>query len=274
MNRRTSPRLAFIGFGAIGKEMLRCLEQRQQSRLLSGILVRPERTVEVERDSGGGISVVSSAAALMALEPDIVIEAAGHGAVRAYACDVLAAGADLIVCSVGALADSSFGRALADAAGIGGEVLIASGAIAGVDGLLAARTCELQSVTYTSVKAPDAWFGTPGEALIGTMAMRERTVFFEGSARDAATQYPKNANVSATVAFAGIGLDRTRVKLAAEPAIAGPLGIIEAEGAFGHFRFESLALAAPTNPKTSWITGHSLISAPLDGMCFRVADRL
>ena len=274
MARSPSPRLAFIGFGAIGKEMLRCLEQRQQRGLLAAILARPERAAEAKRESGGDIPVVSSVAAVMAHEPDIVIEAAGHGAVRAYGCDVLVAGADLIVCSVGALADSSIARDLAEAAKGGGEPMIASGAIAGVDGLLAARTCEPRSVTYTSVKAPDAWSGTPGEALIGTSAIRERTVFFEGSAREAAMQYPKNANVSATVAFAGIGLDRTRVRLAADPGIAGPLGIIEAEGAFGHFRFESLCLAAPANPKTSWITGHSLISGALDGMCFKVADRL
>lgn len=271
MTSGTSPRIAFIGFGAIGREMLRCLHQRQQSHLLAGILVRPPRVAEVEQHTLGAVPVVSSSAALVALAPDVVIEAAGHSAIGDYGADVLASGLDLIVCSVGALVDSRLARELTAPREGGGRLLIASGAIAGVDGLLAARTCGLRSVTYTSVKAPEAWIGTPGEALISGRTLRDRHVFFEGTARDAATHYPKNANVSATVALSSIGFERTRVKLAADPTIAGPLGIIEAEGDFGHFRFESLALASPDNPKTSWITGHSLISAALDGMCFHLS---
>jgi aspartate dehydrogenase len=86
--------------------------------------------------------------------------------------------------------------------------------------------------------------------------------------------YPQNANVAATIALAGLGLDRTRVKLGADPKVAGPLGIIDADGEFGTFRFEILALASPSNPKTSALTGHSLASAALDGMRFRARDIL
>ena len=175
--------------------------------------------------------------------------------------------------STGILADRGFAGDLVRAAAAGAEIWIASGAVAGIDGLLGARTAGLQSVTYTSVKGPHAWKGTPGEGLIDASA-KERHVFFRGTAREAASQYPQNANVGATIALAGLGLDRTQVHLASDPSVAGPLGIIEATGEFGSFLFEILALASPTNPKTSALTGHSIVSAALDGMCFRVLDQL
>ena len=104
-------------------------------------------------------------------------------------------------------------------------------------------------------------FMTPNalvDARLGSHPAREQ-VFFEGTAREAAAAYPKNANVSVAVGLAGIGLDRTRVRLVSSRAVADPLGVIEAAGAFGRFRFEILALASPSNPKTSALTGYSLL---------------
>jgi aspartate dehydrogenase len=99
------------------------------------------------------------------------------------------------------------------------------------------------------------------------MPADRREVFFEGSAREAALRYPQNANVGATVAFAGLGLDRTSVKLVSDPAASGPLGLIEAEGDFGRMRFEILAYAS-RNPKTSTLTAHSMVMALREGMAF------
>src|SRR6185436_9288155 len=117
-------------------------------------------------------------------------------------------------------------------------------------------------------KPPAAWDGTPGERLLIGPARQARTVFFEGSAREAATSYPQNANVGATVSLAGLGLDRTRVRLVSDPSATGPLGIIEAEGDFGRMRFEILAYASPRNPKTSLLTAHSMLIALREGVCF------
>jgi aspartate dehydrogenase len=163
------------------------------------------------------------------------------------------------------LADAGFAAELARA---GEAIWIPSGAIAGIDGLLAARTAGLQRVTYTSIKPPLAWKGTPGERLVAGLA--DKVTFFEGSARQAAMQYPQNVNVGATVSLAGLGLDRTQVRLVSDPEASGPLGIIDAEGAFGTFRFEVLAYASPDNPKTSLLTAHSVLAALLEGVCFSV----
>lgn len=248
---------ALIGFGAIAEEMVRVLDDSGGLEALRGILVRRPRPGAMR------FPVVERLDALLDLSPEVVVECAGHEAMRQYAPEILARGVDLVCSSVGVLSDPGFVSQLPRDRG---RLLIPSGAVAGLDGLLAARTAGLRQVTYTSVKPPQAWKGTPGEAKIG----KERTVFFEGSARQAAAEYPKNANVGAAVALASLGLERTRVRLVSDPQASGPLGVIEAEGEFGTFRFEILAYASPRNPKTSLLTAHSLLAAVRDGACFDV----
>src|SRR5690606_11766939 len=202
-------------------------------------------------------------------QPDVVIEAAGHGAVVAHGAALLGAGRTLIVCSVGALSDPKVLDALRCAAQAGsGTAIIPAGAVAGLDGLVAARLAGLDTVTYTSYKLPHAWFGTPAEQAIDLSGVTNDAVFFEGSARDAATHYPLNANVSAAIALAGIGFERTRVRLVASNRWRDPMGIIEAKGAFGTFRFEILAHAFPENPKTSMLTAYSLLQCARLGTGF------
>jgi aspartate dehydrogenase len=263
-----------IGYGAITDEIVRCLDLRAGLEKLVGVLDVPQKLPELAQKAAGRFPVFATLPQLLAREPEIVIEAAGHGAVHAFAPDILKSGCDLLVASTGALADKKMAAKLSASSAGGPEIWIASGAVAGIDGLLAARTAGLQSVTYTSLKGPLAWKGTPAERLLGEKAKHERVIFFSGNAREAATHYPQNANVAATIAFAGLGLDRTRVELGSDPHVPGPLGIINAEGEFGRFKFDILALASPHNPKTSALTGHSLVAAVLDGMCFRASDAL
>lgn len=267
-------RLAVIGFGAISEELVRCLETRGELNTLAGVLVRTQRVTQVRQLAAGRFAVVEEVDALLDLGVEVVVECAGHSALRCFGPPVLARGIDLMIASVGALADPLFAAEISAAAGSAAQVWIPSGAVAGIDGLLAARTAGLKHVTYTSVKLPLAWNGTPAEGLLTGAAREQRTVFFEGSARDAAIHYPQNANVGATVAFAGLGLDRTRVRLVSDPGATGPLGIIEADGDFGTFRFEVLAYASPINPKTSVITAHSMLAGLREGMCFPVLPML
>lgn len=243
--------IGMIGFGAIGQEIAVALGRLGEGDRLVGTLVRSGR------DAPGAVDTV---ARLIAARPGVVIECAGHQAVRDYVPALLEAGIDCIVSSIGALADAELAADLlaAEARG-GGRLLLPAGAIAGLDGLVAAALAGIDRVTYTSYKPPNAWRGTPAEALIDLDAPAEEQIFFEGSAREAAANYPKNANVSVAVGLAGIGIDRTRVRLVSSRAVADPLGVIEAEGAFGRFRFEILALASPSNPKTSALTGYNLL---------------
>jgi aspartate dehydrogenase len=267
--RRKRARFALIGYGAITDEIVRTLAEQGQLEPLLGVLVRPARRAEAKRKAAGRFAIVDTIDALLQLDPGVVVECAGHGAMREFGTAVLEHGTDLLCSSVGVLADERFACELAGAARGGASVLIPSGAVAGIDGLLASRSAGLSSVIYLSVKPPAAWIGTPAEAAVRAAAER-RTTFFEGTAREAALKYPQNANVGATVALAGLGLDRTQVQLVSDPEASGPLGIIEAAGGFGTLRFEILAYASPRNPKTSLLTAHSILVAAREGVCFSV----
>lgn len=267
------PRLALIGCGAIGTEILQQFVEAGTVDRIAAILVRPHHLARVRDLVAGGVLVTDRLEAVLDVRPDIVVECAGHAAVASYGPAVLSRGIDLLIAATGSLADRRLATELADAARGGGRLLIPSGAVAGIDGLLAARA-GLTSVTYQSSKPPVAWRGTPAEKTLDLAKVDRPTVFFEGTAREAALAYPQNANVGVTIALAGIGLERTRVKLVADPALGDPLGIIDADGALGRFRFEILAYAAPGNPKTSRLTAYSLMLAVDSGWAFSPLDAL
>ena len=188
---------------------------------------------------------------MIAVEPDIVIEAAGHEALRAIGPAVVASGADLIVAAVGALADEDFAGELREAARDGARVIVPPGAVAGLDGLVAARARPgWSAVTYSSYKPPHAWRGTRAEQAIDLdHDAEDEVVFFTGSAREAALHYPQNANVGAAVSIAGLGLDETRVRLISSRKVDDPLGVIEASGAFGASASNASPGPRPATPR-------------------------
>lgn len=256
--------IGLIGYGAIGVELYRALERLGEAERLAATLVRPGRSAP---------KAVFDIAALVAARPGVVIEAAGHEAVRQNVPRLLAAGIDCIVSSIGVLADEAVAEELLAAQRKGGgRLLLPAGAIAGIDGLVAAALAGIDRVTYSSYKPPHAWRGTEAERLIDLDDPQAEQVFFAGSAREAAAGYPRNANVSVAVGLAGIGIDRTEVRLISSRDVTDPLGLIEAEGAFGKFRFDILALASADNPKTSALTAYSLLQCARLGGALPVFD--
>jgi aspartate dehydrogenase len=209
--------------------------------------------------------LVTTVPDLLAAQPGLVVECAGHGAVDAYGTDVLAGGADLLVASLGALADRQrLGRLKAAAERAGASLIVPSGAVGGLDLLAAARVAGLSRVTYVSRKPPRAWKGTPAENLADLDALAAATTFYTGPADAAARDYPQNANVAAAVALAGLGFERTQVQLVADPAAPGNLHRIEAEGAFGRTEIVIEGRPLPDNPKTSMLAALSLVRAVLN----------
>lgn len=209
--------------------------------------------------------LVGSLDELLATRPDIVVECAGHGAVRDHAQRVLEAGIPIIIVSIGALADAELhGRLRTTAAQTGASLLLVPGAIGGLDALEAARIGGLDSVRYRASKPTRAWQGTAAETMINLDQIDQPTTFYTGSAREAALTFPQNSNVAAAIALAGVGFEETRVELVADPLSACNVHEIAFEGGDGRCRIEIEGNPSPDNPKTSMLTAHSVARTLLD----------
>ena len=128
-----------------------------------------------------------------------------------------------------------------------------------MDALVAARLSGLTKVRYCSRKPPGAWLGTLAESVCDLDHLKEATVFYRGTAREAALHYPKNANVAATVALAGLGFDKTEVELCADPHTSRNTHEIEVRAKAGNFQIVLEGLPSLENPKTSALTAFSVI---------------
>lgn len=256
---RAPMRIGLIGFGTVGRAVAELVASGVAGEAaLVGVLVRdPRRYAGSELVRGARF--VRTAGELVALRPAIVVEAAGHGAVRDHVPPVLEAGIDVLAISVGALADESMLARLRTAAEAGGSRLrVVPGAIGGLDAIGAAALARVDRVVHVVRKPPAALLSA--EELDRFAADGGERVLFAGPAREAALRFPANVNVVAAVSLAGIGLDRTEARVIADPRVTRNTHEVLVEGSFGRLsiRMEN----APTdNPRTGRIVPLSIVRA-------------
>ena len=254
--------VAIIGSGAIGAGVMELL--KNDAALSFDTVIVPERSAEAARALIHAIVPNASIVSRLPLDsrPDLLVECAGHEAIEEHVLPALERGISCMVVSIGALSTPGLPERLEQAARDGGtQVHLLSGAIGGIDALAAARVGGLDSVIYTGRKPPRAWKDTPADGPFDLDRLASEVVIFEGSAREAAALYPKNANVAATLSLAGLGLDRTQVRLLADPAVAENVHHFEARGAFGSLELTMRGKPLAANPKTSALTVYSIVRA-------------
>ena len=246
--------LGMIGYGAIGKHVEAALKAGniENLKLVAALVKRPRNegilTHEPDR--------------FFANKFDAVAECAGHEAVRTYGQRVLEGGADFLVTSVGAFTDTSlFERLLAAAKANGRKLILPSGGIGALDILSSAAIGGLDSVTVTVRKDPSAWKGTIAETLVDLDRLTAPHTVFDGPVREGARLYPQNVNISAAAAIAGIGLDRTRVVIVADPMITTHIVELEARGAFGRFTFMEDVTVSEENRKTGKLVAMAMVKS-------------
>ncbi len=239
-----------LGFGAIGRSLYARLQGASGLRL-THIVVSAPKVQALQAELGSQVVVTAQVPA----DTPLLLECAGHTALNDHVQPALQRGVECAVLSVGALATPGLLEKLQQAAQQGGTRLhLLAGAIGGIDALAATRHAGLTEVVYTGCKPPVGWKGSPAEQRVDLDRLTEATVILEASAREAARLYPKNANVAATVALAGLGLDHTRVRLIADPHVSENIHDIDAYGAFGHMHLCMRGKPLPDNPKTSALT--------------------
>jgi aspartate dehydrogenase len=194
------------------------------------------------------------------LEADLVVEAADQSAVGEIAVRTLESGTDLMLLSVGALADKNLRSDVMAAVETGGDLYFPSGAIAGLDAVKAAAlTGDLEVVSLTTTKNPAGLEGAPylEEKDVDLSDLDEATTVFSGPASKAAAAFPSNINVAMALSLAGIGPESTEVRIVADPLEENNVHHIEATGGMGEIETTVRNVPSPRNPKTSYLAALS-----------------
>jgi aspartate dehydrogenase len=194
---------------------------------------------------------------------DIIIEAASQQAVKNFAKRIIESGKDLMVMSVGALADTLFLAELLQLTPIRNgqsKIYVPSGAIAGIDAIRSVRHIA-DSISITTKKSPKALAGAPFFTTrnVSLDNITKVTEIYEGSAVEAVKLFPANVNVAAVLSLAGIGVEKTMVRILADPEATTNQHEIVATGSFGEIKISVNNVTAPGNPKTSFLAVLSAI---------------
>jgi aspartate dehydrogenase len=211
-----------------------------------------------------GVPFVTDRDGLLARQPDAVIEAASHDAVREWAEPLLARGISMIVLSGGALCDDALRERLERTAAASGALLyVPSGGIGGLDALKAVCVAGADEVTIAVTKPPAAWKGIPyvERQNVDLDALDGPRVLFEGTAREGVPHFPANVNIAAVLSMAGIGFDRTRLKVVADPALVFNTHYITIRGRTGRIDIKFESVPSPENPKTAMLACYSALAA-------------
>jgi aspartate dehydrogenase len=238
-------RVGLIGCGAIGNGVMQLLGADDEIEIVAALVRDTARPRPVP--TCGDVDE------LIAFAPDVVVEAGGHAALACYGPAVLRAGIDLVMLSVGALADRRVEADINEAAQ-SARAIVASGAIGGLDALAAAAVARLDQVTHTTRKPARALLER-GEA----NTLMQPKELFRGRAREGALRFPESVNVAAAVSLAGIGFDRTEVCVVADPSIARNTHEVYARGAFGELRFTIRNVPSDANPRTGRLVAMSVV---------------
>ena len=258
-------RIALLGCGTIARLVLEHLQRGK----LPGVEVVGLSGRSV--NSGGAalareyaVPFVVGRDALLATGPQAVLEAASHEAVRQHLVALLEAGVSVVVLSAGALADDRLREAAERAAHASGAMLyVPSGGIGGLDALKAACVAGVDAASIRVAKPPAAWKNIPYVDAMGLDLDRlaQAHTLFEGPAREGVPHFPQNVNIAAVLAMAGIGFDRTRLEVVADPALTRNTHTIRISGKTGVITVILENVPSPHNPKTAWLACYSALAA-------------
>lgn len=253
-------KVGVAGFGTIGAAVGRRLHAGLESMTLAGVTSGRREKARATLAAIGSAAPVLSPEELAA-ECDIVVECAPTEAFLEIARPAMEAGRQMVTVSAAALIENMHIVDLAKKHG--GRIIMATGALLGLDAVRAAAKGEIYSVTMITRKPSRSLKGAPHLEKIGVdvMSLTEPTLLFDGSAREGARGFPANVNVAAALALAGIGPDRTRLQIWADPALTRNTHTIKVDADSASFEMMIQNVPSPEKPGTGRITALSMIAA-------------
>lgn len=257
----TSPvRIAIIGCGSIGTQIAVAVRDRFEAVATLDSVCETNPKNKLAFDRTVGVEIPSLDLDSCFERADLVIESAHQSVVP----DVLRKSAqfdcEVMILSVGGIL---LEPALLDGIKAKGvRIFIPSGAIGGIDLIKAAGVGKIYSVEITTKKPLDALKGAPffSHVDLDLNSILGEQVIYEGKAGEAVKMFPQNVNVAATLSLAGIGAQRTRVKIATSRTLKKNIHEIAVEGEFGRACFSIENEPSRANAKTSRLAAYSAIA--------------
>ncbi|WP_075219623.1 aspartate dehydrogenase [Acuticoccus yangtzensis] len=253
-------KVAVAGLGAVGMTVVRAIASGDLPGFtLAAVSARDTEAAAKRLDA---LAVSVPVVPIDALEPyaDLVVEAAPSELVPAIVTPFLKAGKSALVISVGALLAHE--DLIAVAREHGGQIVVPTGALLGLDAVTAAAEGTIHSVTMVTRKPPRGLKGAPylTDNAISVDDLTEAKLVFSGTAREAAKGFPANVNVAAALGLAGIGADRTTIEIWADPAVTRNTHTISVDSDSASFTL-AIQNIPSENPKTGRITPLSMLAA-------------
>jgi aspartate dehydrogenase len=251
-------RVGLAGLGAVGLEVARRLIAGVPGLALTAVAVRDE--AKARRALPGLAAVAFKAATALADNCDVVVECLPPPLFREVALSAIDKGRIFMPLSVAQLLDNW--DLVARAREKGARILPPTGALIGLDAVRAAAEGTINSITMITRKPPAGLEGAPYlvEHKISVAGLKEPLKVFDGTARDGARGFPANVNVAAALSLAGIGPDRTRLQIWADPTITRNTHRIEVDADVARFSMTIEGIPS-ANPRTGRIVPLSTIAA-------------
>lgn len=263
-------RVGVIGCGAMGQYILDFLSEGKLPACVPvAVYLKSSNSRGRDYLEARKIPWVTQLNELMAFQPDVVLEAATHDAVKEMGASILESGVDFVPMSLGAFVDYQLLEKMAEASRKGKSRLhIPSGGIGALDALQAAVLGGVQKVTMTTRKYSTTWKGIPAVESMGLdlEKLKEPVLLFEGPAKECVKLYPQSINIAAALSIAGVGFEKTIIKIYADPFVKYNTHEIEWEGFAGKVTVTFENTPVPSNPKTTYQACLSVLSV-LNGMC-------
>lgn len=261
-------KISIIGCGAIGSELAQHVDSNMGKNvtLLSLFDIRPENAQIVKSKLSHNSPLIFTnfdefIKSQSFKDIELVVEAASQNAITSYLNQLILFKKDVLVMSVGAFANSDFfSEVIRNVESNDTNIYVPSGAIAGIDAIKSVKN-SISYVTLTTTKNPNSLKDSPffkKNNLTGD-SIKKRTLIFEGSAIEAVENFPANVNVAALLGLAGIGVEKTKVNVIADPSIRINKHEIKVIGKFGELIVRVKNIPSPTNPKTSYLAVLSVI---------------
>ena len=257
-SRPADVRVAVVGLGAIGIRVVEALDAGIDGLVLAAV------SVQNPAKHRARLARLKNPPAILPIEvlcdvADLVIECAPSKLLKSIVAPFVTSGKTAVVLSVGALLEHEDLVELAKQHG--GQIVVPTGALIGLDAVTAAAVGEIRSVRMVTRKPVRGLAGAPYivENNIDIEQITEPLKIFEGTAREAAKGFPANLNVAVALSLAGIGPDRTRLEIWADPALTRNVHRVEVESNSARFSM-SIENIPSENPKTGLITALSVIA--------------